>query len=138
MADPKLAAAVRANPHQWYRGFFYIVPSQVQALLTPQELIEIKAVCSRCLFGSLFKAVVQDPSYRFTHVRTGDINSMSVRCACARPRGSAVCVRARACECTPNFPEASFSSLCVRIRRPVAPLVCVPRVIGSAHEGSPQ
>jgi hypothetical protein len=79
MADPKLAAEVcRTKRASAALEYAYILPMQVRALLTTAELDEVKAVCSRCLFGSLFKAVIQDPSYRFAHVRTGDINSMSV------------------------------------------------------------
>ena len=63
MADPKLAAEVcRTNCASAALESAYILPMQVRALLTTAELDEVKAVCSRCLFGSLFKAVIQDPN----------------------------------------------------------------------------
>lgn len=69
-------------PEIWARTISSPAPSlinQTRERLSASELGELRALCSRCLLGTIFKGLKVQDAGHMTYVQTGDINSMWLR-----------------------------------------------------------
>lgn len=70
---PEIESEIWANRETWGKA------NEVVKKLSDNEVAQIKALCGRCLYGSLTKAVVLRGLGDDAHVKTGDIPEMWIR-----------------------------------------------------------